>query len=573
MLKWVGRLGLPAYLALLVYRALQGGAAEPVPLPSVAQLGAAAALLKLLRELVFRGALEVLRFAPLGILAALAMPRREGLVERALKMALPAAALSFAAATVVGVAEGGPPWTLPGLLELALPLSSVLFGVWVGMAMTRGVFATLFLLPKLGVAVALLAVVAGSLAWRCLAPSPLAFEPAQVTSEEKRRLVAMLRHKKPTRLAEGETAELRFTPRDLDLLMAWGLSIGDAGRKGHVEIDPRQASLEASLRVPRIDRYLNVVARGRAEVREGTLRLTANELQIGRFHTPAVVLAPLTFLAEHALNGDRRVRPLLGPVRKLTMDDGTLHVVYGRVKLPKGFVADIFHGDGTGAEDAESLRAQLEHMKKSAAGLPPPGEARFAAALRSAFAFAAERSGEDGAVRENRAAILALGLVLGTDHLETFTGRVTADTDLGAITHAYKGSTMRERRDWPKHFAVSAALTVLSLDRASDAVGLLKEELDADGGSGFSFGDLLADRAGTTFADFATRDEDSARALQARLAAGFRLDDYFPVAAGLPEDIQDAELQSRYGGVGGKEYELVAAEVERRIAALPAYKP
>jgi len=285
------------------------------------------------------------------------------------------------------------------------------------------------------------------------------------------------------------------------------------------------------------------------------------------------VLVPLTFLAELALNGDRRIRPLLGSVRQLTMDDGTLHVVYGRVNLPKGLVADFFHGDGTGAEDAEALRAQLEHMKQVAPGLPPPGEARFAAAVRSVFAFAAERSGEDGAVRENRAAILALGLVLGSDHLEAFTGRVTTGTDLGALIRAYRGSTLRERRDWPKHFAVSAALTVLSLDRASDAVGLLKEELDADGGSGFSFGDLLADRAGTAFADFATSDEASARALQARLTAGFRLDDYFPLAAGLPEDIQDADLQSRYGGVGGQEYAKVAAEVERRIAGLPAYKP
>jgi hypothetical protein len=219
------------------------------------------------------------------------------------------------------------------------------------------------------------------------------------------------------------------------------------------------------------------------------------------------------------------------------------------------------------------LRAQLDQLTKAAALLPPPGEARFAAAMQLAFVFARGRSGEDGAVRENRAAILALGLVLGTDRLETFTGGATAGVEMDALTDAYKHSTMRQRRDWPKHFTVSAALTVLSLDRASDAVGLFKEELDADGGSGFSFGDLLADRAGTTFADRATRDEESARALQARLAQGFRLDDYFPSAEGLPENIQDAELQSRYGGVGGKEYNRIAAEIERRIAALPAYQP
>jgi len=107
----------------------------------------------------------------------------------------------------------------------------------------------------------------------------------------------------------------------------------------------------------------------------------------------------------------------------------------------------------------------------------------------------------------------------------------------------------------------------------SDAAGLLKEELDADiGGSGFSFADLLADRAGTTFADWATRDEATARAMQDRLASGFRVEEFFPPAADLPEGIPDAELQSRYGGVGGEDYRHLIEEIERRIAACAAYR-
>jgi hypothetical protein len=572
LLTWVGRLGFLAYLGFLLHRAVQGVGAEPVPLPSVAQLGAAGAVVELVRELSYRGLLEMARFAPLGALAALGMPRREGFGARSLGMALPATVVAFAAATVVGVAEAGRPWTMPGLLEQALPGLGVLLGVWIGMAVTRGPFAVLALPLKLLVWGVLLAVLAGALAWRCLDTEPLPFAPAHVTSTEKRRLYGMLRHKNPTQLQEGQTAELRFTPKDLDLLMAWGLSVGEAGRKSHVEIAPGGTTLAASVRVPHTSRYLNLTAKGRASIHDGTLRLSGDELRIGRVVAPKVVLAPLTFVVERALNGDRRARPLLDPVRRLAMEDGTLHLVYGRAKLPKGFVADLFHGEGTGAEDTASLRAQLEHMKDTATRLPPPGEARFAEALRSAFALATERSGKDGAVRENRAAILALGLVLGTARLETFTGRVS-DVDLDALRQAHRGSTMRKRGDWPKHFTVSAALTVLSIDNASDAVGLLKEELDADGGSGFSFGDLLADRAGTTFGDFATRDEDSARTLQGRLAKGFRLDDYFPPADGLPEDIQDAELQSRYGGVGGKEWSRLAGEIERRVAALPAYRP
>ncbi len=53
---------------------------------------------------------------------------------------------------------------------------------------------------------------------------------------------------------------------------------------------------------------------------------------------------------------------------------------------------------------------------------------------------------------------------------------------------------------------------------------------------------------------------------------GFRLDDFFPPADGLPEGIRDAELQSRYGGVGGPLYRRQADEVERRVSACAAYR-
>ena len=102
---------------------------------------------------------------------------------------------------------------------------------------------------------------------------------------------------------------------------------------------------------------------------------------------------------------------------------------------------------------------------------------------------------------------------------------------------------------------------------------MLKEELDADiGGSGFSFADLLADRAGTTFAESATCSVPSARKMQERIARGFRVDDFFPPAADLPEGIADAELISRYGGVGGKAYLRLMEEIEQRVAACVAYR-
>jgi hypothetical protein len=82
----------------------------------------------------------------------------------------------------------------------------------------------------------------------------------------------------------------------------------------------------------------------------------------------------------------------------------------------------------------------------------------------------------------------------------------------------------------------------------------------------------MADRSGTTFAEVATRDEASALRMQERLAGGFKLDDYFPPAADLPEGIPDAELQSRYGGVGGPLFRTTLAELERRLAGCAAYR-
>ena len=140
------------------------------------------------------------------------------------------------------------------------------------------------------------------------------------------------------------------------------------------------------------------------------------------------------------------------------------------------------------------------------------------------------------------------------------------------MAKAFEGATLRQRDDWTKHFLLSASISVLSTRGIGDGVGLFKEEMDSDGGSGFSFGDLLADRAGTSFAVAATRDDASARAIQDRLARGYRVDDFMPLGADLPENMQEAEFKSRFGGVGGVEYRRVVDEIERRITGCAAYQ-
>ncbi|HYW80987.1 MAG TPA: hypothetical protein VE890_15510, partial [Thermoguttaceae bacterium] len=218
-----------------------------------------------------------------------------------------------------------------------------------------------------------------------------------------------------------------------------------------------------------------------------------------------------------------------------------------------------------------SVRIHYRHLVETAKTLPTND--RFAGFVQAAFALAQERSETEDPALENRSAILALAILLGHRRVENLVGSV-ADDRLRWMAGRYKGRvTLRNRGDWTKHFLVSAALALLSNELLSDEVGLFKEELDAgEGGSGFSFGDLAADRAGTLFALAATRDTKAARAMQQRLAAGFEIDAIFPQAADLPEGIPDRQLQDEYGGVGGKRYNEITQEIERRLANCPGLR-
>ena len=86
------------------------------------------------------------------------------------------------------------------------------------------------------------------------------------------------------------------------------------------------------------------------------------------------------------------------------------------------------------------------------------------------------------------------------------------------------------------------------------------------GGTGFSFVDLTADRAGTLFTVMATRNASSARDLQLKIRQGFTIADCFPVIGGLPEGISRDDFQNKYGGLGGADTNRIVEEIKRRLA-------
>ncbi len=573
--KTIGCIALFAYSAFLLYRGWcyrQGAGVIPLPLW---HLQNAQHLIAWLSQFVLLGLGDFICYIPLGfitiMMAVWTGGRRARWVVR-----VKAHFLAVLLTALAHIARIGPVWHVTTLAGLVLPLLGCLLGLWLGSNWFRGWRARLWLVPKLMVLVCLLLGGAFVLLRIVVAQTPLPFEAAQVTSEEKRRLVHLIRSKSPRSLRENQTHTLTLSEQDINVLLTWGLSLGSGQRKAHVDLDPNSVSLAASLHLPLkegVSTYVNMELTGQTRLDGDFLHVTLTNCRIGQVSLPAWLLKGVSPMITSSLSHNRLSKPFVDAMHTLSLSNDTLEVTYGRLRLPpRGFREDIFGAETAGDEILASTRVQMRHLLALAA-IDANHPCDFGTCLEAAFTLARARSIIGDPIIENRAAIFALGIGLGHWRVEQFLGDVCHEPLDSVTQKRLSGVSLRGRTDWTKHFWVSATLTLLSEDAVSFAVGLLKEELDAGrGGSGFSFADLLADRTGTMFALCATRDESAARAMQDRIVRGFSVDAFFPVAHDLPEGLTDAQLQSRYGGVNGDEYNNLLQKIDRRIATCAAYR-
>jgi len=212
------------------------------------------------------------------------------------------------------------------------------------------------------------------------------------------------------------------------------------------------------------------------------------------------------------------------------------------------------------------LRAETEeNLWRIVAVSPhlPSGDARFGALLQAAFATSENNRSDLSAIEQNRAAILAFGIAVGHPNLARFIGLKTDSLLVQSAAAVGQGTTLNGRDDWPRHYAMSAALAVVKHPIISDAGGLMKEQLDTlTRGSGFSFGDLAADRAGVRFAFAATHSDIAAAAMQMRLRSGFAKKDFFPLEVHYPENLSVEEFRHNFGSVGSERYQSTVSEIE-----------
>lgn len=128
--------------------------------------------------------------------------------------------------------------------------------------------------------------------------------------------------------------------------------------------------------------------------------------------------------------------------------------------------------------------------------------------------------------------------------------------------------TLLGRIDSAQHFVISAALAAWTGEPLADAIGVYKELSDARHGSGFSFADLAADRAGMSFGELLIKHPER---LDQLLKSPFSDANLAPTLADFPENMNERDFQQRFGSPGSPGYQQVLDEIDRRIFAMPLY--
>jgi hypothetical protein len=130
---------------------------------------------------------------------------------------------------------------------------------------------------------------------------------------------------------------------------------------------------------------------------------------------------------------------------------------------------------------------------------------------------------------------------------------------------------LRGRADHASHYIGSALLAMGGGTALADVMGLYKELADggAPQGSGFSFDDLAADRAGAELGQRAAREPLSLLQHLPQMT-----DDAFlmPDTGDLPTALGASAFSARFGREGSAAYQRMLAEIERRVASTPVLR-
>lgn len=416
----------------------------------------------------------------------------------------------------------------------------------------------------------LLSIVVGLpvLLWLMVEDTPLVSESDQLAVEDVARAKRLLRDLDPRQLKDGETRRLNLTERDASLLVDQTLSRwpGAAKVKTLTRFTPDHAEIQTTLPLPDnpIGRYLNASV----QLAPGESGPLLTEVQIGRLSIPGHLCQWAIGWASSHLQG----RPEYQEMQQFWTTLSDIQIENGTAAVTIRYDQDLARRLEARGRDwvlpkTDRIRLGVYNDVLVTTTRTTRKNSSLIFLLKPLFARAAERTALGGdPIEENRAILITLALYLsGKDPSRLLGEKYEAPTSMYP--------TLAGRGDLAQHFAISAALTGVTDSHIANVIGVFKEVQDSQGGSGFSFADLTADRAGVRFAEQAIGSATSARDVQRRVASLDVETAIMPSITALPEGLQDPEFRRRFEQRDSAAYNVVKDEIERRLDQCDFYHP
>ena len=459
---------------------------------------------------------------------------------------------------------------------------------------------------------------------------PLALPEKKLDLEDVGRIKQMLHENNPRRLKADEIRELSITERDINLVLHYALSHSPFKEQlnTHIYLYPNSANVRFTYILPPnpFGTYLNISV----YLAQSSDAIAVDKLAIGSLTIPGWLINPiwkltLKYMQRHEKYGS--IVEGIRTIKRIDFNKNHILLVYqwrpDVVNRLKDRGKSLLLSD----DDAERLLIYTEQLAMISHNVDG-SSASLTQFFRPLFRFALDRTnaGSDP-VAENRALISALTIysmgrtperIVGHRKLKkverprpvmNVTLREEGSQDKAAEMKSEKAKrprrvfnlklldqgenskpagsktdkqndvprriklTLLERGDLALHFLVSAAITVSTGGGLADLLGLFKEMSDSRGGSGFSFADLAADRAGVKLAEECMRSAFHAQALQRHMSKVLKEIDFMPKVDHLPEGIMELEFKRKYRNLDSATYRMVDNEIKRRIAVCSAYAP
>lgn len=349
----------------------------------------------------------------------------------------------------------------------------------------------------------------------------------------------------PRRLKSGELREVAIPASLLDQgVNVLASRLGPA--RGALQLAGDVAEIRVSLGLP-LGRHANL----RLVFGTRDSRPVLESARLGSLPLPATVIVGLTGIALAASAYRDDINLARAALRSVRIDAVRQQLVIGYswqpALLERARHVAFSPADLARLREAHAAFAALTERHPAGSRVPLP-------ALLGPLLDERDRDGR-------RAALLVLSVYLAEKNLAALVPQAADWPRPRPLT-----LTLLDRHDSAQHFAISAALAAWAGEPVADAIGTYKELADARHGSGFSFADLAADRAGTRFGE---RIASGERQWASR---SWRDAELCPPLDDLPEFLGEQAFRQRYGGPGSAAYQALATEIDRRIDTLPLYR-